>query len=76
LRDIQGKSGVYMWTNLKNKKCYVGSSVDLRRRMLEYYNVNRLLKVSSMVINNAILNMDTVILNFQLLNFVKLKILK
>lgn len=32
-----------MWTNKLNSKKYVGSSVDLKRRLLEYYNVNRLL---------------------------------
>lgn len=76
LRDIQGKSGVYMWTNLKNKKCYVGSSVDLRRRMLEYYNVNRLLKVSSMVINNAILKYGYCNFKFSIIEFCEIKDLK
>lgn len=38
-----------------NNKKYVGSSVDLRRRLLEYYNVNRLLNEKSMPINVALL---------------------
>jgi group I intron endonuclease len=38
-----------------NGKKYVGSSVDLRRRLLEYYNVNRLLNEKSMPINVALL---------------------
>jgi len=38
-----------------NRKKYVGISVDLRRRLLEYYNVNRLLNESSMPINVALL---------------------
>ncbi len=42
-----------MWTNLKWGKRYVGSSVNLRRRFLEYYNVNRLIVSSSMAINRA-----------------------
>ena len=29
LKDNRGKSGVYLWTNKVNNKCYVGSSVDL-----------------------------------------------
>lgn len=55
LKYIKGKSGIYMWTNKLNGKKYVGSSVDLRRRLLEYYNVNRLLNETSMPINIALL---------------------
>jgi len=55
LKYIKGKSGIYMWTNKLNGKKYIGSSVDLRRRLLEYYNVNRLLNEKSMVINVALL---------------------
>lgn len=55
LKYIKGKAGIYMWTNKLNGKNYVGSSVDLRRRLLEYYNVNRLLNEESMPINIALL---------------------
>lgn len=44
LETSKGRSDIYMWTNKLNGKKYVGSSVNLRRRFLEYYNVNRLLK--------------------------------
>lgn len=55
LKYVKGKSGIYMWTNKLNGKNYVGSSVDLRRRLLEYYNVNRILNEKSMPINVALL---------------------
>lgn len=55
LKYIKGKSGIYMWTNKLNGKKYVGSSVDLRRRVLEYYNVNRMLNEKRMPINVALL---------------------
>ena len=55
LKSIKGKSGIYMWTNKLNGKKYVGSSVDLRRRLLEYYNTNRLLDGVSMPIYKALL---------------------
>lgn len=51
----KNKSGIYMWTNKFNNKRYIGSSVDLRRRLLEYYNINRLLKETSMAINRSLL---------------------
>jgi len=55
LKYIKGKSGIYMWTNKLNNKKYVGSSIDLKRRLLEYYNVNRMLNEKSMAINVALL---------------------
>lgn len=55
LKVTKGKSGIYMWTNKLNGKKYIGSSVDLRRRLLEYYNVNRLLNEKSMPIYVALL---------------------
>jgi GIY-YIG catalytic domain len=55
LKYVNGKSGIYLWTNKLNDKKYVGSSLNLRRRLLEYYNVNRLLNEKSMPINVALL---------------------
>ena len=40
---LKEKSGIYLWTDLKEKKQYVGSSKDLYRRLLEYLNKNNLL---------------------------------
>jgi len=44
-----------MWTNKLNGKKYVGSSMALKCRLLEYYNVNRLLNEKSMPIYVALL---------------------
>jgi group I intron endonuclease len=41
--------------NKLNGKKYIGSSVNLRRRLLEYFNINRLLQESSMPIYVALL---------------------
>jgi hypothetical protein len=55
LSENEGKIGVYMWINLETGKRYIGSSVNLKRRFLSYYNVNRLMEEASMVINRALL---------------------
>lgn len=44
-----------MWTNNLNGKSYIGSSLNLKRRLLEYYNINRLLLITSMPICRALL---------------------
>jgi excinuclease UvrABC nuclease subunit len=32
--------GVYIWHNLKNHKCYVGSSINLPKRLYDYFSVS------------------------------------
>lgn len=39
LKENKAKSGIYRWVNLKNGKSYVGSSVNLRRRLINYYSI-------------------------------------
>lgn len=51
----KNKSGIYMWTNKLNNKKYIASSVNLKRRLLKYYNANKLLKEKSMSTNIALL---------------------
>lgn len=53
--DNKGKSGIYLWTNLINGKQYIGSAVDLRKRMFQYYSLKSLRRFSSMAINRALL---------------------
>lgn len=50
LSDNQKKSGIYMFTNLKNGKRYIGSSENLRARFLKYFNTNYLLRNIQMYI--------------------------
>jgi group I intron endonuclease len=44
--ESKNKKGVYIWTNLTNNKCYVGSSSDLRKRLSRYYSINNLNKLA------------------------------
>ena len=38
LKDNKGQSGVYRWVNNLNGKTYVGSGVNLTKRLVSYYN--------------------------------------
>jgi len=47
-----------MWTNLKNGKQYIGSSINLKKRFMRYFNKNHLLKNNYMAICCALLKHD------------------
>jgi hypothetical protein len=36
-KDLFNKSGIYMWYNNVNGKCYIGSSINLYKRISNYY---------------------------------------
>ena len=58
LKENKNKSGIYMFTNSKNGKKYVGSSVDLYKRLSFYFSTKALkneLKNSQSYIYNALL---------------------
>ena len=42
LKDNRGKPGIYRWVNKLNNKSYVGSGVNLAKRLGSYYNSNEL----------------------------------
>lgn len=42
LNDNNNKSGIYCWTNYLNGKTYVGSGINLAKRLTSYYNRNEL----------------------------------
>jgi group I intron endonuclease len=71
---VQGNAGVYMWTNNVNGKTYVGSSIDLARRLLEYTNPARLereLARGESIIYKAILKYGYTAFSFQVLEVVE-----
>jgi hypothetical protein len=35
--DLYNKSGIYLWYNNINGKCYIGSSINLYKRLSNYY---------------------------------------
>nr|UYL26222.1 GIY-YIG endonuclease [Cordyceps militaris] len=52
-KDLQYQSGIYLWTNINSNKKYVGSSVNLTRRLKDYFNSyylkSELLKNNSLI---------------------------
>jgi len=42
IKPNKGKSGIYRWINKVNIKTYIGSSLDLGRRFMEYYSYSRI----------------------------------
>lgn len=57
LSENIGKTGIYRWTHLESNKSYVGSSVNLGRRLRNYLNTTFISHStrSSMIINKALL---------------------
>lgn len=72
---FKGMSGIYLWTNLINGKCYVGSSFNLERRVSEYLNPTRLvreLKRGDSIIYQAIIKYGYLSFDFEILELVEL----
>lgn len=55
LLENKAKTGIYMWTNLGDGQRYIGSAVDIKRRLQQYFYIGYLSKNPSMYICNAIL---------------------
>jgi hypothetical protein len=60
-KDVRGKTGIYLWTNTISGKSYVGSAVNLRRRLSNYFSKTRIiseLETTKSLIYKAILKHD------------------
>ena len=56
VKENNGRSGVYLWKNNITGKCYVGSSVRLGRRLINYYSFKYIADPkSNMLINKALI---------------------
>lgn len=42
ITENKGKAGLYRWVKRENGKSYVGSSVDLEKRLRNYFSLNYL----------------------------------
>jgi len=49
LNENKGKAGIYLWTHKESGKKYIGSAVDLSRRLKDYYSTYTLNKINSYI---------------------------
>jgi group I intron endonuclease len=47
--DNKGKAGIYLWTHKESNKTYVGSAVDLSKRLTTYYSPKGLKRTDSYI---------------------------
>lgn len=38
LLDNKGRAGIYMWTHIESGRIYIGSAIDLSKRLISYYS--------------------------------------
>jgi hypothetical protein len=57
ISDNKNKSGVYRWINKKSGKSYIGSSINLSKRLYRYYSLKHIkVQSKSSIICNALLS--------------------
>jgi len=76
LKEIKGKGGIYRWINNTNGKSYVGSSVDLSKRLYRYYSLAHIIDRSKhSLICKALIKYGYSKFSFEILEFCDLKII-
>jgi group I intron endonuclease len=73
IKNFKNKSGIYQIINTINGKTYIGSSIDLARRFLEYLNSNRLtreLQRGESIIYKALLKYGYLSFEFKILEYI------
>lgn len=53
--DNKGKAGIYLWTCLDSNKIYIGSAVDLSKRIRSYFSKTYLTRSRNSHITNALI---------------------
>lgn len=55
IKDNKGKSGIYKWTNKLTNDAYIGQSVNLKNRFINYFNSSYLNNRGTLIINRALI---------------------
>jgi group I intron endonuclease len=73
LSDTKNKAGVYLWTHLESNKKYVGSSVNLSRRLTYYFSKVNIARYKKSRIHNALLHYGYSSFSLTILEFIDIK---
>nr|YP_010303541.1 GIY endonuclease [Purpureocillium takamizusanense]UNI92570.1 GIY endonuclease [Purpureocillium takamizusanense] len=71
-KNLNNKCGIYLWTNIISDKKYIGSSVNLSRRLKDYFNKSYLqleLKKNNSIIYKALLKYNYINFKLDILEF-------
>ena len=58
IKENEGKSGIYMWTNLLTGDMYIGQSADLSKRFRKYFTISYLKSRKELIISRALLKYE------------------
>src|SRR5690606_10672289 len=72
LSDNKGKSGIYLWTHKDSGKIYVGSAVDLSKRLKDYYSPSYLKQANNYICNALIYHTHSAF-SLTILEFIEIK---
>lgn len=72
IEENRNKAGVYRWVNKINNNTYIGSSINLSERFLDYYQ-SRLLLKNKTPIHNAILKYGYSKFNLEIMEYCEKK---
>lgn len=73
--ENKNKSGIYLWKNTINKKKYIGSAKNLRKRFYDYYSLKYLIHGTS-YIKRAILNYGYANFSLEILEYCEISELR
>lgn len=76
LKENKNKIGIYKWTNKLNNECYVGSSINLWRRFLNYFNLSYISSVkNNLIISRALIKYGYSNFSFEILEYCDISVL-
>jgi group I intron endonuclease len=55
IKDNKNKSGIYKWTNKLTNEIYIGQSVNLAKRFINYFNMSYLKNREALIISRALI---------------------
>ena len=72
IKDNKGKTGIYLWTHISSGNTYVGSSIDLSKRLNSYYSLSYLTRRNRSYICNALSNHGYSAFSFTIIEYIDL----